>query len=77
MKNALPGNPKTVQVNIRGSNTPEIHMIKIIGLKLAKSDEEGNSLARQIKSCGKTNATSNQEDGATSTGVRTGKKYEV
>ena len=41
---ALLKNPKTMEVNIRSSSTLEAHRIKIIGLGLVKSDEEGSSL---------------------------------
>ena len=41
---ALPKNPKTIEVNIRSFSTLKAHMIKIIGLGLVKSDEEGSSL---------------------------------
>ena len=51
---ALPKNPKTMEVNIRSSSTLEVHRIKIVDLELAKSDEEGNSLTCWIKNDGRT-----------------------
>ena len=51
---ALPENPKTMEVNIRSSSTLEAHRIKIIGLGLVKSDEEGSSLTCWIKNSGRT-----------------------
>ena len=65
-----------MQVNIKGTNTLEIHKIKIIGLELVKLDEEPASLAGS-GAMAKLMPTSNQEDGATSTRVRLRKKYEV
>ena len=51
---ALPGNSKTVKVNIGGSSTLEICRIKIIGLELVKLDEEGSGLACWIRNFGRT-----------------------
>ena len=54
MRDALPKDPKAMKINIRGFSTPEICMIKIIGLGLVKLDEEGNNLACRIRNCGRT-----------------------
>ena len=51
---ALPKNPKTMEVNIRSSSTLEACRIKIIGLGLVKLDEEGSSLTCQMKNDGRT-----------------------
>ena len=41
-----------MEINIRGPSTPEIRRIKV-GLGLVKPDEEGSSLTRWIKNCGR------------------------
>ena len=46
MRNALPKDPKAMKINIKGSSTPEIHKIEVIGLRLVKLNEKGNSLTR-------------------------------
>ena len=56
MKDALPKNPKAMKINLKGSNTLEICRIKIISLRLVKSNVEGNSLACWIRNCGRTAA---------------------
>ena len=51
---ALPKNSKTMEVNIKSSRILEVHRIKIVGLRLVKSDEEGSSLTYWIKNSGRT-----------------------
>ena len=43
MGDALLKNSKTMKVNIRGSSTPKVRRIKIIGLGMVKLDEEGSN----------------------------------
>ena len=78
MRDALPKDPKAMKINIRGSNTPKICRIKIIGLGLVKSDEEGNSLTRRIMNCGKITANLKLRGCRdTSTGVGPRKIHEI
>ena len=51
---ALPKNLKTMEVNIRSSSALEVRRIKIVGLGLVKSDEEGSSLTCRVRSGGRT-----------------------
>jgi len=45
IRDALPKDPKAMEINIRGPSTPEICRIKV-GLGLVKPDEEGSNLTR-------------------------------
>ena len=74
---ALPKNPKTMEVDIRSSSTLEVCKIKTVGLGLVKLDEEGSALLAGSRTVVELLLTSNQEDGATSIGVGPGKKYEI
>ena len=53
MRDALPRDPKAMEINIRGPSTLEIHRIKVVGLGLVKLDKEGSSLTRWIRNCGR------------------------
>ena len=54
MRDALPRDPKAMEINIRGPSTLEIHRIKVVGLGLDNLDKEGSSLTRWIRNCGRT-----------------------
>ena len=52
IRDALPKDPKAMEINIRGPSTLEIRRIKV-SLGLVKPDEEGNNLTRWINNCGR------------------------
>ena len=54
VRNTFPKDLKAMEINIREPNTLEISKIKVVGLGLVKSNEEGSSLTHWIRNYGRT-----------------------